>query len=94
MPPSLNLNHPSLELEFLPRTFFVKQFPVDIDISAAIANGLNAAQDKPGIFSITRTAEETSMVGEAVGDDGEWKCIKIAGPLEFGIDTMFAGLSK
>jgi hypothetical protein len=88
MPPSLN--HPSLELELLPQTFFVKQLPVDADIPAAFASGLNAAQGNPGIFSVTRTAEEISVVGEAVGDDGEWKCIKIAGPLDFGVFFTFA----
>lgn len=73
----------------MPRTFFVKQLPVDVDIPAAIASELNTTQ---GVFSITRTADEVSMVGSAIGDDGEWKCIKIAGPLEFG--TTSCSLAK
>lgn len=91
MPPSFN--HPSLELELLPRTFFVKQLPVDTDIPAAFASGLNDAQGNAGILSITRTAEEISMVGEAVGDDGEWKCIKIAGPLDFGLTGIICSFT-
>jgi len=92
MPPPLN--HSCLELELLPQTFFVEQLPVEAGVPAAIANGLNAAQANPGIFSITRTGEEISVVGEAVGDDGEWKCIKIAGPMEFGGIFVFPGDRK
>ncbi|KAG2156591.1 uncharacterized protein EDB93DRAFT_1326309 [Suillus bovinus] len=91
MPPPFN--HPSLELELLAQTFFVKQFPVDAGVPAAIASGLNAAQHTPGVFSITRTGEEISVVGESVDDDGEWKCIKIAGPMKFGVFTTFVGLT-
>ncbi|KAG0707431.1 ACT domain-containing protein [Suillus ampliporus] len=91
MPPPLN--HPCLELELLDQTFFVKQLPVDRGIPAAIASELNAAQDNPGIFSITRTREEISIVGEAAGDDGAWKCIKIAGPMEFGMTGVICSFT-
>ena len=80
----LSLNDPCLTLELLPRTFFVNQLAVDADIPAAIVSGLIAGGNS-GILSITRTTEEISIVGEAVGDEGQWKCIKIAGPLEFGV---------
>ncbi|KAG2350740.1 hypothetical protein BDR05DRAFT_954849 [Suillus weaverae] len=91
MPPPFN--HPSLELELLAQTFFVKQFPVDAGVPAAIASGLNAAQRTRGVFSITRTGEEISVVGEAVDDDGEWKCIKIAGPMEFGLTGVICNFT-
>ncbi|KAG1754929.1 ACT domain-containing protein [Suillus paluster] len=91
MPPPLN--HPCLELELLDQTFFVKQLPVDAGVPVAIVSGLNAAQDNPSIFSITRTREEISIVGEAIGEDGEWKCIKIAGPMEFGMTGVICGFT-
>ncbi|KAG1765111.1 ACT domain-containing protein [Suillus occidentalis] len=91
MPPPLI--HPSLELELLAQTFFVKQFPVNAGVPAAIASGLNAAQQTPGVFSITRTGEEISVVGMAVDDDGEWKCIKIAGPMEFGLTGVICNFT-
>ncbi|KAG1904743.1 ACT domain-containing protein [Suillus fuscotomentosus] len=81
MPPPFN--HPSLELELLAQTFFVKQFPVDAGVPAAITSGLNAAQHTQGI----------SVVGEAVDDDGEWKCIKIAGPMNFGLTGVICNFT-
>jgi hypothetical protein len=91
MPPPLN--HPSLELELLAETFFVKQFPVHAGVPTAIASGLNTAQQTPGVFSITRTEEEISVVGKAIDDDGEWKCIKIAGPMEFGLTGVICNFT-
>lgn len=50
------------------------------------------SSDTSGRFlSITRTAEEISIVGEATAilavdvDDSKWRCINIAGPMEFGL---------
>ncbi|OAX40059.1 hypothetical protein K503DRAFT_768916 [Rhizopogon vinicolor AM-OR11-026] len=93
MPPPLDLNHPSLELDLLPQTFFVKQLPVDANIPVTIASELITAGGNPSILSITRTTEEISIVGEAVGDDGQWKCIKIAGPLEFGLTGVMCSFT-
>ncbi|KAG6337061.1 hypothetical protein ID866_2014 [Astraeus odoratus] len=83
MPPPAG--HPSLCLEVLPQTFQVKQYPRDhVDIAKEVLHQVNVAIDKPGLFSLTHTAEEISVVCEAT-DDGEdrWRCIKIMGPMDF-----------
>ncbi|KIJ66239.1 hypothetical protein HYDPIDRAFT_109234 [Hydnomerulius pinastri MD-312] len=91
MPPPIN--HPCLHLEVLPETFYVKQFPPDGGIPMEALNELNVTKTKSGIFSVTRTAEEVSIVGEAHGDRGEWRCIKIAGPMEFELTGVICNFS-
>jgi hypothetical protein len=50
-------------------------------------------------WSATRTADELSIVCEAnyVPDDviaeGNWRCLKVAGPLDFGMVGLLAGLT-
>ncbi|EGO30994.1 hypothetical protein SERLADRAFT_455479 [Serpula lacrymans var. lacrymans S7.9] len=86
MPPPLN--HPCLHLELLPQTFFVKQLPADAGIPPEIFNELNVqgGSDIHRLFSVTRTAEEISIVGESATEEGgDWRCIKIAGPMDFGL---------
>ncbi|KAH7925176.1 hypothetical protein BV22DRAFT_1195339 [Leucogyrophana mollusca] len=86
MPPPIN--HPCLNLELLAGTYFVKQFPAHEGIPTETLQRLSvvrATSTGPGLFSVTRTADEISVVGDAPGDDGEWKCIKIAGPMDFGL---------
>lgn len=81
MPPPLS--HPSLHLSVLEKDFFViKKDTLNGDI-------LDALKSAPGFFSVTRTAEEISIVGEAYTDMPQsfqenctWVCIKIAGPME------------
>jgi hypothetical protein len=55
--------------------------------------------DSP-MYSITRTADELSIV---VPDDvvlagtrreGGWSCIKVLGPLDFGLTGILAGISR
>ena len=77
---TINRDHPSLRLSLLPSTFFVLQTKsIPADILTALA------ADSAGFLSVTRTAEEWSVVGECVdGREGTWRCIKIAGPMEFG----------
>jgi hypothetical protein len=76
-------------LKLLPNIFFVKQAKPDDRLSASILETLNSGK---GFFSITRTTEEISIVGEIDESnpnplslsDGDWRCIQIAGPMEFG----------
>lgn len=87
MPPPFN--HKSFHLTLLPNSYFVKQLPVSTELPETVLSLLR----EPGFFSITRTPEEISIVGEATNDprilslsEGVcvWRCIKIAGPMEFG----------
>jgi len=80
-------------LTLLPNTYFVKQLPTSSKLQENVLSLLGG----PGFFSITRTSEEISIVGELTdnpqvqslsGGDGEWRCIKIAGPMDFGISGV------
>ena len=76
-------DHAALRLSLLPRPFFVRQSPnVPHDVLAALST-----DPHPRFLSVTRTAEEWSVVGEcADGADlgAKWRCIKVAGPMDFG----------
>jgi hypothetical protein len=87
MPPPFE--HKAFNLALLPNPYFVKQLPASAELSENVLSLLSG----PGFISITRTPEEISIVGEVINDprvlslsggDGEWRCIKIAGPMEFG----------
>ena len=77
-------NHPCLHLDVLGQTFSVKKYAPADEIPSDALRELSGPKAAPGIISITRTAEEISIVCEAEKEEGEWKCIKIAGPMEFG----------
>lgn len=74
-------------LKVLPKVFFVQQKKPDDHLPTSVLETLNSGK---GFFSITRTAEEVTIVGEIDESnplnltDGDWKCIQIAGPMEFG----------
>lgn len=87
MPPPFE--HKAFHLTLLPNVYFVKQLPHSAELPENTLSLLNG----PGFFSITRTSEEISIVGEMTnnpqvqslsGGAGDWRCIKIAGPMEFG----------
>jgi hypothetical protein len=78
------IDHPCLHLNVLRQSFSVKQYVSADEILPDVLRKLNAPNTATGIISITRTAEEISIVCEAEKDEGDWKCIKIAGPMEFG----------
>lgn len=77
-------NHPCLHLDVLGQTFSVKKYAPADEIPSDALRELSGPKAASGIISITRTAEEISIVCEAEKEEGEWKCIKIAGPMEFG----------
>lgn len=77
-------------LQLLPHFYFVKQLPTSSEIPEHFLSLLSG----PTFFSITRTPEEISVVGEITDGpefrslregDGEWRCIKITGPMGFGM---------
>jgi len=76
----------------------VKQLPVSPDLPETVLSLLNG----PGFFSITRTPEEVSIVGEVTDDPrilslsegvNIWRCMKIAGPMEFDITGVICNFT-
>ena len=82
MPPPAD--HPSLHLTLLPKPFYVIQ---SRDVEEDILQRMRVAGSS-GFFSVTRTADEVSLVGEATvetpAEEANWRCIKVAGPMDFG----------
>jgi len=76
----------------------VKQLPASAEFPESVLSFLNG----PGFFSVTRTPEEISIVGEITnsplvqslsGGVGDWRCIKIAGPMEFEITGVMCNFT-
>ena len=84
----ISRSHPSLRLTLLPQPFFMRQTS-DIPRDALDALGDSSSNGLRTFLSVTRTAEEWSVVSECVEADAEkekatWRCIKVAGPMDFG----------
>jgi len=94
-PPSA---HPSLYLKVLERPYFVTQLHTDSAIPAAFLEALGSAHSER-FLSVTRTLDEISIVGEAndalpvTPGDLKWRCIKIAGPMEFGLTGVLSSFT-
>jgi len=87
---SLHFDHPSLRLEVLPGIFFIAKQEAGQDVPVK-----DLMADSGKFISITRTTEEISIVGEwheGMPDsyDHTWKCIKMRGPLDFGLTGILA----
>ena len=84
-PPS---SSPALHLVVLPKPFFVvKLDPGQQEIAPSVIKDLTGGNG--GFFSVTRTTEEVSVVGEAYTsmplryrEQSTWSCVKIRGPME------------
>ncbi|KAJ4485068.1 hypothetical protein C8J55DRAFT_35539 [Lentinula edodes] len=85
MPPPIE--HPCLHLHVLPDTFFVSKLgPIEPVPQSIINHLINNSR----FLSLTRTPEETSIVGQwhdgipaAFEHEAVWRCIKLQGPMEF-----------
>ncbi|KAG7452273.1 uncharacterized protein BT62DRAFT_295048 [Guyanagaster necrorhizus] len=93
-PPS---DHPSLHLIVLPNDFFVVQLKHN-EIDADVLTNLTSQPER--FFSLTRTAEEVSVVGEINKDlpqkyheNSGWRCVRIAGPMEFNLTGVLASFT-
>ncbi|KAF8899055.1 ACT domain-containing protein [Infundibulicybe gibba] len=91
-PPS---NHASLHLQVLPKAFFVVQLQPGDDIPPCMVK--EVCHHSGRFFSITRTGDEISLVGESrsgmpdsVKEYSTWMCIKIIGPMEHGLTGIIA----
>ncbi|KAL0951601.1 hypothetical protein HGRIS_008279 [Hohenbuehelia grisea] len=86
---------PALRLEVLPEPFFVVKMKPEEAIPPCLVK--NLTDDTGRFFSLTRTHEEVSLVGQASSSMSEtckknsgWMCIKIAGPMDFGLTGIMA----
>ncbi|KAF9454205.1 hypothetical protein P691DRAFT_798455 [Macrolepiota fuliginosa MF-IS2] len=94
-PPS---SSPVLHLQILPEPFFVIQLRQGQEMAPCIIKDL--ASGKGGFYSVTRTKDEISIVGEAYKwmpktyeEQCAWKCIKIRGPMEHSLTGILADLT-
>jgi len=85
MPPPSNSS--ALHLIVLLNPFFVVKLKPGQEITPCVIKDLT--DGKGGFFSVTRTPEEVSLVGEAYEvmpssykEQSTWRCIKIQGPME------------
>ncbi|KAJ4485784.1 ACT domain-containing protein [Lentinula aciculospora] len=95
MPPPID--HACLHLHVLPDTFFVSKFQPNETVPRSIFNLL--VKDSR-FLSLTRTPEETSIVGQwhdeipsGFQGDAVWRCIKLQGPMEFSLVGVLAQLA-
>jgi len=91
-----------LSLVILSTTFALFRIDPQSEIPRAILDRLSGSQSSPegsSFVSITRTAEEISIVTDAYpeGQEGSpsfWKCIKIQGPLTHDLTGILNNLSS
>ena len=80
-----------LSITLLDQAFTIHRLPSNAEVPAP-------ALDCP-FFAITRTADELSLVLpasveiESEKSEGGWACFKVAGPLEFSLLGVLAGIS-
>lgn len=96
MPPPSNSS--ALHLIVLPNPFFVVKLKPGQEITPCVIKDLT--DGKGGFFSVTRTTEEVSVVGEAYElmpssyeEKSTWRCIKIQGPMEHTLTGVMAALT-
>lgn len=81
----------ALTLSVLPGNFAVSRLGSEARVPRWATSGR--------FFSVTRTAEELSVVCEEraipgeVTREGGWRCLKVLGPLDFGLTGILASLT-
>jgi len=81
----------NLTLTLLSGEFAIHRLPPDSPIPPQVLSGV--------FYAVTRTADELSIVCPAnvtipnSRREGDWACLKVAGPLDFGLTGVLAGLS-
>src|SRR5579872_3148666 len=84
-----------MELSLLPNSFSICRLPASADIPLWPMQG--------SFFSVTRTAEELSIVCEeryvrreepAMKVEDGWRCLKLRGPIPFEMTGVIASLTK
>jgi hypothetical protein len=85
------MTDPKLALALLPDTFAICRLEPDSEIPRWACTG--------DFFSVTRTAEELSIVcpqqnvPAGIRHEGNWRCLGVKGPLDFGLTGILACLS-
>lgn len=88
MPPPYD--SPAFNLHLLPTPYKVTRLNPSEPLPQKYIDALTgpsssfAGDGKLRMLSVTRTSEEVSIVQEGLGEEGEWRCVKIAGPMAFG----------
>jgi hypothetical protein len=83
---------PPLTLFLLPETFAVCRLAADAELPAWAAAG--------GFCAVTRTADELSIVcaqeqvPTGVTCQAGWRCLQVAGPLDFALTGVLASLAQ
>ena len=81
----------ALTLAVLPGTYAVCRLDAEAAVPEWVMSG--------SFFSVTRTADELSVVCEqravpqGVLCEGGWRCLKVRGPLDFGLTGILASLA-
>ena len=90
MPPPSNSS--AFHLVTLPKPFFVVKLEPGQEIALAPCVIKDLTGGEGSFFSVTRTTEEVSVVGEAYTlmpssyrERSTWSCIKIQGPMEHSV---------
>ena len=85
------LEIPNLTLTFLEETFTIHKFVPSASIPEAVSDC--------SFYSVSRTLEELSLVCpedlsvQSEKSSSNWKCLKVAGPLDLNLTGLIAGLS-
>lgn len=93
-----NRTNKALVLHALPGIYAVCRFDPHIPLPQSVLDAL-APPQADGFCSLTRTADELSLVVRQedvpLGCQVEagWRCLKVLGPLDFGLVGILAGLS-
>jgi hypothetical protein len=89
-----------LTLSILESKFGICKLKDNLEINPEIHPEVPSWVHGSNFFSITRTPEELSVVCEEnripadIKAERHWKCLKIEGPLDFGLTGILAGLSR
>ncbi len=81
-----------IRLTLLRDEFSIHRLPADAQVPAAVF-------DCP-FYSVSRTADEVSIVVpetvklESTRNEPGWACLKVMGPLDFGLTGILAGISR
>jgi len=88
----MSINHQQLTLSLLPNLYAISRLPAEAD--------LPHWAEKGDFVSITRTPDELSIVclqenvPPTVKSERNWRCLKVAGPLDFALTGVLASLAS
>ena len=88
---------PALTLDLLPEEYSILRFAASAPLPAWALERL----PQEGLLSVTRTADELSIVcaasrspGDCESSESGWRCLRVRGPLAFGLVGVLRDLSS